>query len=135
MTLVRYRYNNPLDNFLSTFINEEQPSGDQGKCLQPKANIIEGEQAYTIQLAMPGVDKKQISMKVENDELVVKAEQQEEEKSYHLKEFEMADYERSFYLPDTVDQEKIKASFKDGVLTIDLPVKEEVNKKKEIAIA
>ena len=135
MTLVKYRYSNPLDNFLSTIFNEVEQPGATTKCTEPKAHIIEGEQNYTIELAMPGVDKKHISMNVENDELIVKAGQQEADKGYHLQEFRVADYERSFYLPESVDQDKIKASYNNGILTIELPVKEEVNRKKEIAIA
>jgi len=74
-------------------------------------------------------------MNVENEELTVKAEKEDQDASYHLREFGAAEMERSFELTDDIDDEKISASFKNGILTIELPLKKEVNKKKEIAIA
>ncbi|HKK10401.1 MAG TPA: Hsp20/alpha crystallin family protein [Bacteroidales bacterium] len=134
MTLVRYRYNNPFNHFLNSYFNENMSENNE-KMLRPKANIEELEDKFLIQLAMPGVSKNDISMNVEDDELIIKAERNEEEKDYYLKEFEVANYERKFALPETVNDDKIKASFENGILTIELPLKEEVHKKKEIAIA
>ncbi|MGM0566839.1 MAG: Hsp20/alpha crystallin family protein [Bacteroidota bacterium] len=135
MTLVRYHYNNPMDSFLNTLFNMENEDVNQDQCLVPKANIMEEEGKYVMQVALPGFDKKHISMNVENEELIVKAEKDDKDKSYHLREFGADSMERSFELTDEIDDEKISASFKNGILTIELPLKKEVNKKKEIAIA
>lgn len=135
MTLVRYRYNNPMTDIFNTFFNEGVENNNEERTLTPKANIEESEDRYTIALAMPGVDKKDISMNVEGSELIIKATRQEEAKEYYMKEFEVANYERRFELPETIDDEKIEATFKNGVLSVELPFKEEVHKKKEIAIA
>ncbi len=135
MTLVKYHYNNPMDSFLNTLFNMEDEDVNQDQCMIPKANIIEEEGKYVMQVALPGFDKTHISMKVENEELTVKAEKEDQDKSYRLREFGAARMERSFELTDEIDDEKISASFKNGILTIELPLKEEVYKKKEIAIA
>ena len=135
MTLVKYHYNNPMDSFLNTLFNMENQDVNQNKCMVPKANIIEEEGKYVMQVALPGFDKKHISMNVENEELIVKAEKDDQDANFHLREFGAARMERSFELTDDIDDEKISASFKNGILTIELPLKKEVNKKKEIAIA
>ncbi len=135
MTLVRYHYNNPMDSFLNTLFNTENEDVNQEQCMVPKANIMAEEEKYVIQIALPGFEKEHISMNEENGELTVKAEKEDHDKSYHLREFGAARMERSFDLTDEIDDEKISASFKNGILTIELPLKEEVHKKKEIAIA
>ncbi|HKK10208.1 MAG TPA: Hsp20/alpha crystallin family protein [Bacteroidales bacterium] len=135
MTLVRYRYNNPMTDFFNTYFNEGMENNNEERTLTPKANIVEAKDKYTVQLAMPGADKENISMNVEGNELIIKATRKEEQKAYYMKEFEVANYERRFELPETINDEKIEASFKNGVLNIELPLKEEVHKKKEIAVA
>lgn len=135
MTLVKYHYNNPMDSFLNTLLNMENEDVNQDQCMIPKANIMEEVGKYVMQIALPGFDKKHITMKMEDDELIVKAEQEDQDKAYHMREFGAARMERSFDLPEEIDDEKISASFKNGILTIELPLKKEVNQKKEIAIA
>lgn len=135
MTLVRYRYNNPMTDFFRTYFNEGMENNNEDRTLTPKANIIEAKDKYTVELAMPGVDKQDISMNVEGNELIIKATRKEEQKAYYMKEFEVANYERRFELPESINDEKIEASFKNGVLNIELPLKEEIHRKKEIAVA
>ena len=113
----------------------ENEDVNQDQCMIPKANIMEEEGKYVMQVALPGFDKEHISMNVENEELIVKAEKEDQDKPYHLREFGAPRMERSFELSDDIDDAKISASFKNGILSIELPLKKEVNKKKEIAIA
>ncbi|MFW6371939.1 MAG: Hsp20/alpha crystallin family protein [Bacteroidota bacterium] len=134
MTLVKYHYNNPVDQFLNEFFNTEEEDANQGQCRMPNANVIEAADKYMVQIALPGFEKKQISMNVENDELVVSAEKEDDNKNYHLREFGAPRMERRFDLSEAIDEEKISASFKNGILNIELPLKKEVTKKKEIAI-
>jgi len=103
----------------------------------PLANLFETEDAFKLELLVPGFDKERISLSVENDLLVIKGEAEKSEKEYKYSrvEFEARDFEKSFKLSKKIDQEKIEASFKNGVLIIGLPKKEEaVAVKREIKV-
>lgn len=88
---------------------------------------MENEKAFEITAEVPGVDEKQLSVKVINGTLLIKGEKQEERdetsKSYHLTERRYGAFERVFNLPRTVDTEQVKAVFKSGVLKVTLPKK------------
>ena len=80
---------------------------------------------------LPGMDEKNIEVKVVNGNLTIKGEKQEEKeekKDYYLHERHFGSFERSFEVPDGVDADKIEASFKKGVLTVTLPKKPEAQK-------
>lgn len=134
MTLVRYRYNHPANEFFNA-ARTMRSTNSEKSAMKPKANIIKEESHYKVQVALPGVEKENISMKVEKDVLIVTAKQNTEEQKYSMKEFDYSDLERRFILSDVVDQEKIKASYEYGILSIEVPLKEEANYKREIAIA
>lgn len=93
----------------------------------PAVDIVENEKAFEITAEVPGVDEKQLSVKVINGTLLIKGEKQEERdetsKSYHLTERRYGAFERVFNLPRTVDTEQVKAVFKSGVLKVTLPKK------------
>ena len=95
----------------------------------PAVDVAESEKAYEITAELPGMDEKNIEVKVANGNLIIKGEKQEEKeekkKDYYLHERHFGSFERSFDVPDTVDAEKIEASFKKGVLTVTLPKKPE----------
>jgi HSP20 family protein len=82
--------------------------------------------------ALPGMDEKNIEVKVVNGNLIIKGEKQEEKeekkKDYYLHERHFGSFERSFEVTDGVDADKIEATFKKGVLTVTLPKKPEAQK-------
>lgn len=88
----------------------------------PAVDMIEKEGAYEITAELPGLDEKDIEVKLANGELTIKGEKQEEtkeeKKGYYLHERRFGAFERSFRLPDGVDTDKIEATFKHGVLTL-----------------
>ncbi len=106
----------------------------------PAANITEQDKEYKIEVAAPGLQKEDFEINVENDVLIVSSKKEEEkeekEKNYMRREFSYQTFSRSFALPNMADSDKIKASHKDGVLTINIPKKEEAWKKpaKKVAI-
>lgn len=105
----------------------------------PATNIRETDTKYVIELAAPGMSKKDFNVHVENDIITVSTEHSDEREyndgEYTRREFFAQDFERSFSLPDNVDQEKIVASYKNGILSIELPkVKESVKKQRTISI-
>ena len=98
----------------------------------PAVDIAESEKAYEISAELPGMDEKNVEVKVVNGSLTIKGEKQEEKeekkKDYYLHERHSGSFERSFELPEGVDADKIEANFKKGVLTVTLPKKPEAQK-------
>jgi HSP20 family protein len=107
----------------------------------PAVNIREDEKNYSIDLAIPGMDKKDLKIDINEDVLTIssekKSENEEENDGYKRREFSYSSFCRSFYIPDNADKEKIEASYKDGVLNITLPKQEEDKTKitREITIS
>lgn len=91
----------------------------------PAVDVAEDEKAYKITAELPGLDEKSIEISVSGDRLTLKGEKQQEKeeknKSYYLSERCYGSFQRSFQLPDGVDQDKIAANFAKGVLTVTLP--------------
>jgi len=98
----------------------------------PAVDVIEKDDAYEISAELPGLDEKNIEVKLAGGDLMIKGEKQEEkeekEKDYYLRERRFGSCERHFSVPDGVDAGKIEASFKKGVLTVTLPKKPEAQK-------
>ncbi len=98
----------------------------------PAVDFVEHENAFEVHADMPGLDEKDIEVKVANGVLTIKGQKEEnkEEKKedYHLRERRFGSFERSLRVPDSVDADKIEASFKKGVLTVMLPKTAEAQK-------
>lgn len=109
----------------------------------PAMNVKEKKNDFEIELAVPGFQKKDIEVVLENDQLVVSAEKtkkqiEEDESGYMRKEFSYNDFERRMTLPESVDQKKVvKANYENGVLKLKLQKKAtaKVPPKKVIEIA
>jgi HSP20 family protein len=103
----------------------------------PAVDISEQENSFVIKAELPGVDKKDVKITVQNDVLTIKGEKkQESEKkgeNYHRTERSYGSFQRSFTLPATIASEKIDASYDNGVLILNLPKLEEA-KPKEIEV-
>ena len=114
-----------LRTFCGDFI-ELGASNDRGKLIaSTPTNVLETANAYQIQIALPGFRKNQIHLKVEDDILLISAEVRSEkthvQKKYHKQEIFSSSFEKSILLPEDVNDNDIKASFKDGLLNIQLP--------------
>jgi HSP20 family protein len=99
----------------------------------PKVDIEEKESGYAIRADLPGLDKKDIAITVENGTLRIEGEKKEEHKVekdryYHL-ERSYGKFSRSFALPDEIDSGNIAASMKNGVLELTLPKSEKAKPK------
>jgi HSP20 family protein len=105
----------------------------------PATNIMEKENSYQIELAAPGLQKGDFKISLENNILTVSSEKtsekKEETENYTRKEFQYGSFSRSFTLPKTVESDKIKAAYENGILKVELPKKEETKVSKEIQIA
>ena len=91
----------------------------------PAVDIAEKDKAYEITAELPGMDEKNIDVKVANGMLTIrgekKEEKQEKKKDYYLSERRYGSFERRFQIPEGVESDKIEASFKKGILTVTLP--------------
>ena len=97
----------------------------------PAVNIEEKEDKYILEMAAPGKSKKDFNIELDNDLLMISSEIKEEnqtedkERNFTRREFSYESFKRSFTLPETIDTTKIKAAYKNGVLSLDLPKREE----------
>lgn len=107
----------------------------------PAVNIVENEKDFVIELAAPGLTKKDFNVTVENGVLTISAEKEMEKedarKNYTRKEYSFEQFERSFTLPENVTEDKIKAHYEDGILKLELAKKAlaTLPPKKEIVVA
>ena len=103
----------------------------------PAVDVYEDEHAIQLKFEVPGLDEKDIDIRLENSVLTVKGERKFEketkEENYRRVERRYGTFTRSFTLPNTVSSEKIQAAYEKGVLTISLP-KTEAAKPKQIKI-
>jgi HSP20 family protein len=106
---------------------------------QPLVDIYENDQQEIVLRAeLPGVAKGDIDIRVENNTLTLRGERKRasevKDEQYHRIERAYGTFSRSFSLPSRLDTEKVRADFKDGLLTITLPIREEA-KPKQIEVA
>ncbi|MDP3462102.1 MAG: Hsp20/alpha crystallin family protein [Bacteroidales bacterium] len=118
------------------FMRNAEPQG-----MVPSVNIRESEEGFMLDLAAPGLKKEDFKVNLDNNVLTISSEQknENEEKSekYTRKEFFYSSFSRSFTLPKTIDLDKIKAGYNNGILSLSLPKREDakVAVNREIAIA
>ncbi len=133
-----------LPNFVDEFFGDDLFSrvfDASENITMPSVNIKEGKEDYSIEVAAPGFDKKDFRIDLNNNVLEISSEKEvkneEKDEKVMRREFRYASFKRSFTLPDTVEADKIKASYKDGILSIHIPKKEEAKVKpvRQIAIS
>jgi HSP20 family protein len=107
--------------------------------LAPAIDLVEKDDSYEISAELPGIDEKNIEIKLANHTLTIKGEKSDEKeekrKDYYLSERRFGSFQRSFQLPEGVDTNKIEATFAKGVLKVTLPKSAEAkNAEKTIAV-
>jgi HSP20 family protein len=99
----------------------------------PAVDVYEDEHNVTLKIEVPGIDEKDIDVRLENNTLTVhgerKIEKEEKEENYRRVERQYGSFTRTFTLPTTVDSEKVSATYDKGVLKIALPKKAEAKPK------
>ena len=119
-----------VDKFLRDALHADEPA-----VWDPACNTYEDEQGYWVQVALPGLERKDINIVFEDGVLTVKGELKEAapDRTYFTREIERGNFARAFRLPGTVDPGKVSASYKEGLLTIQIPKREET-KARQIAV-
>jgi len=123
-----------VDDMFRSFFDE--PMQSNSSTWRPAMDAKELETSYEIKFSMPGFKKDQIQVSFSNNTLSIKGEQTEEKEEkgeYLYREIACGRFERSLYLPENVDPNKVDASFNDGILSISIAKKKEALPK-EIAV-
>lgn len=133
MNLVRYNpglrnlssssFNSILDRFFNDTFDDSQVT--RGSNFSPAVDIVEKEKAFELELAVPGMKKEDFNIDFKDGKLTIsgdrKFEKEDKEVNYHTRETGYGAFSRSFYLPESVEDSKIKASYEDGILKLVLP--------------
>src|SRR5216684_2068181 len=118
--------------------NEGQDQSLTTSSFAPAVDVYEDEHNVTLKIEVPGIDEKDIDVRLENNTLTVhgerKIEKEEKEENYRRVERQYGSFTRTFTLPPTVDGEKVSAIYDKGVLKIALPKKAEA-KPKQIKVS
>lgn len=127
MAIMKYqRHYNDLDGFIDSLFTGVKI---------PPVDIKETASGYAISAEIPGYKENEINLYVENHVLTLEGKKEEKKdekdgKKYLVRERVVRDFKRSFTLPEDADEEKVSASFKNGVLEIDLPKTEKAQPKR-----
>ena len=127
--------------FIDTFLGESSPIGSvldsAAKRFShlPAVNIRETDNAYVLDMDLPGFDEKNINVHVDGSNLSVSSAQKEEMKTegerdeYLLRERRINSFSRSFKLPENADPEAVSAAFKNGILSMEIKKRPEAQKR------
>ena len=119
---------NLVDDLFNSFLYNDSHACN----CNPATNILENETGYRLEVSLPGYNKDDVTISVENDSLTIRSEKKNQAESnyqYTRKEFSPFAFEKKFKLDETIDSEKIEAKFENGILYLSLPKKEVVVSK------
>jgi HSP20 family protein len=108
-------------------------SGGRGFALIPHMDITETDKEIVVEAELPGLDEKDVSLALQDGVLTIRGEKKhernEEKENYRMMERRYGSFQRSVQLPDTVDEDKVEATFNNGVLKVSLPKRPEASGK------
>jgi len=146
MSLIRY--NSALNDFVPTsfsnlvdrFFNESVArTGGSAYSFVPRVDIVENEKAFEIHVAVPGMNKDEFKVDLNDNYLTVSGErkftQEKKESNFHSIETQFGTFSRSFSLPENVDAAKINATYVNGILVITVPKDEKKILKSTIKVS
>lgn len=120
----------PFNQWVDSFFSDDDPEFRTWRnqwTKMPAVNVKETEKEFSIEVAAPGFDKSDFKVGVEDGVLFIRAEKKTEtedkDKEYLRKEFSYSRFERQFAMPDGIEEKKVKAEYKNGVLLINIPRK------------
>jgi HSP20 family protein len=119
--------------FRDSYANEGREEALSNTAFAPPVDVYEDEHSVTLKIEVPGIDEKDIDVRIENNTLTVhgerKFEKEEKEENYRRVERQYGSFTRTFTLPNTVDQESVQADYVKGVLKVKLTKKAEAKPK------
>ena len=140
MTLIRsfdpFRDLATLQSRVNRVFRESQGQGPEGQesltttSFAPPVDVYEDEHSVTLKIEVPGIDEKDIDVRIENNTLTVQGERKfEKEENFRRVERQYGSFTRTFTLPNTIDQESVQATYEKGVLNVKLAKKAEAKPK------
>ena len=128
MRIVKYNNNNVFPSLINEFFNDDFGMNFLNRSHSvPSVNSLENNDSFEIDLAVPGMKKEDFTIELNDKVLLISSETSNtmENDKMRLNEFNFSSFQRSFRVPDSVDHEKIKANYKNGILKIKLPKRKE----------
>jgi HSP20 family protein len=145
MSIVRY---SPLNDFTPTsfstlidrfFDDSISRSGGSTSAFVPRVDVVEDEKAYEVHLAVPGVNKEDFKVELNENELTISGERkfskEKKESNFRSIETQYGQFKRSFTLPENVDGQKIQAQYESGILVVTLPKDEKKALRQSIKVS
>ena len=131
-SLLNNFFNDSFDKNISLLEGPTKNGRNELSLKTPATDLYETDREVVAKIEVPGVDKKDIKLEVKNGILSLRAEQnfekedKDEKKGYHRIERSYSGFVRSFSLPNNIDEEKVKASYKNGILEVHISKKNEI---------
>lgn len=128
MRIVKYNNNNNFPSLMNEFFNEDFGMNFVNRNHSiPSVNSIENNDSFEIDLAVPGMKKDDFKIELIDKVLIISSENSNsiENDNMRLNEFNYSSFQRSFRIPESVELDKIKANYKNGILKIKLPKKKD----------
>lgn len=138
----RSEYRSNLPSIFQDFFREFGDGMDRSltaKEFIPSLNVSETDTSYKVSVELPGLEEKDFDVTIEDNILRIKGEKKAETESndahFHRYESSYGSFERVLRLPEAIDSDASKASFKNGVLTLEIPKNKEASKVKKLKIS
>ena len=134
MTLVKWNPTRSLmtdfDRIFDSMFTHDLPQFSSTKSWMLAVDVNETETEFFLSADMPGLDKKDVTVDIHDGVITIKGERaidnEKSTDSYQIRERQLGSFNRSFRLPDNVNEDKVAATFKNGVLTVTLPKTKEI---------
>jgi HSP20 family protein len=134
MTLVKWNPTRSLmtdfDRIFDSMFTHDLPRFSSTKSWMLAVDVNETETEFFLSADMPGLDKKDVTVDIHDGVITIKGERaidnEESTDGYRIRERQLGSFNRSFRLPDNVNEDKVAAKFKNGVLTVTLPKTKEI---------
>ena len=132
LSALRAEVDSLFDSFiggLPAFSGMFGSSGGRGFALTPHMDVTETDKEIVVEAELPGIDEKDVSLSLQDGVLTIRGEKKherdEQKENYRMMERRYGSFHRSVRLPDTVDEDKVEATFNNGVLKVSLPKRPE----------
>ncbi|MBN8653309.1 MAG: Hsp20/alpha crystallin family protein [Cytophagales bacterium] len=142
MSIIRYNTNDFVPTSFSALVDRflnDSITRAGGSTFVPKTDVVETANAYEVHLALPGVNKEDFNIEVNDNFLTISGERkfqnEKKEKNYHAIETHYGSFSRSFTLPENIDASKINAKYNNGILEVSIPKDEKKVLKQTIKVS
>ena len=128
MRIVKYNNNNVFPSLMNEFFNDDlRMNFFNRRHSVPSVNSVENNDSFEIDLAVPGMKKDDFTIELNDKILVISSDNSDYDQNERtrLNEFNFSSFQRSFRVPESVELDKIKANYKNGILKIKLPKRKE----------